>query len=502
MLRIFRPLAGLVAVTLLAVAAPDAAAQSRTTSAVRGTVVQSDGTPLPDVTVTIRHDQTGTSRSTGTNQAGRFLFPTLQPGGPYTLTVERLGFAEETVEGIRLAVGATETVDIVLREEALELEGIEVDVDRAEVFNPSQVGPATRLTERIVEEMPILSRNIMELAVLSPLVKTTEQGGFSVAGQNDRYNSILIDGVMNKDMFGLTAGGVPGGQAGAKLIPLDAVAQYEILVAPFDVRLSGFTGGVMNAVTRTGTNQWRLRGQAVHRNEALLGDLTLPTGSTDTDGVDRSLVSLSVGGPVIRDKAHFFLTGEWEKRRQPPAGFNIFRDDPALIKVSEDAVTDFQEIVADRYGLDAGIASPYSLDQELTNLFGRLDWSFDGGTRLTARNVFAMAENDESPNRAAFDPYGLSSNAVSRRSINNTTSVQLFSDFGTTGANELDLNVQHSRDESTPVAGYPQIEADLRSDIGGAFFQRGVRAGAEFFAQTNDLTQTTVRLTNSLTLNR
>ncbi|MGD2067036.1 MAG: TonB-dependent receptor [Gemmatimonadota bacterium] len=487
---------------LLALVWPAAlAAQSRTTSAVRGTVTLADGTPLADVTVTVRQQETGASRSAATNQAGRFLFPVLQPGGPYSLTVSRLGYAEETREGMQLSVGETRTVDVVLREEAVELEGIEVGVERTEVFNPSQVGIATRLTERMVEEMPILSRNIMELAVLSPLVKTTEQGGFSVAGQNDRYNSILVDGVLNKDMFGLTAGGVPGGQAGAKLIPLDAVAQYEILIAPFDVRLSGFTGGVMNAVTRTGTNQWRIQGQGVHRNEVLLGDLTLPTGSTDTDGVDRSLVSLSVGGPIIRDEAHFFVTGEWEKRTQPPPGFNLFRDDLALVKVSESEATDFQEVLASQYGLDAGTAAPYSLGQELTNVFARLDWNFDNGLRLTARNVFARAQNDETPNRSAFDPYGLSSNGVFRTSTNNTTSIQLFSDFGTTGANELNLNVQHTSDQSAPVSDYPQVEVDLRSDIGGATFERGVRAGSEFFAQRNDLTQTTVRLTNSLTLN-
>ena len=149
------------------------------------------------------------------------------------------------------------------------MEGIDVVVDRAEVFNPSQVGPATRITERTVEAMPLLSRNVMELAVLSPLVKVTESGGFSVAGQNDRYNAILVDGLHNGDPFGLTPGGIPGGQAGAKLLPIDAVSQYEVLVAPYDIRLSGFAGGGMNAVTKTGTNDWRARGFAAGRHEAI-----------------------------------------------------------------------------------------------------------------------------------------------------------------------------------------------------------------------------------------
>ena len=246
--------------------------------------------------VTVRQTDTGAERTGLTNQQGSFLILLLAPGGPYTVTVQNLGYAESSVEQIQLPVGETYTLQMYLTEEAVELAGIDVAVDRATIFTPTQVGPATRLTERVLDAMPILSRDITQLAVLSPLVRTTESGGFSVAGQNDRYNAILVDGLVSKDMFGLTAGGVPGGQAGAKLIPIDAVAQYEILIAPFDVRLSGFTGGVMNAVTRSGTNDWRFRAGAVHRAESLMGDLSLPTGPVAASGVDRSLLAFPWAG--------------------------------------------------------------------------------------------------------------------------------------------------------------------------------------------------------------
>lgn len=476
----------------------DLSAQSRTTSAVRGTVLLEDGSPAASATVTIEHEPTGTARQTGTNQAGRFLFPLLQPGGPYTLTVNSLGYAEAVRDEIQLQVGETNTFEIVLREEAIEVEGIEVDVDRAEIFNPSQVGPATMLNERTVESMPILSRNIMDLAVLSPLVTRTKDGGFSVAGQNSRYNAILIDGVVAKDVFGLTSGSLPGGQAGAKLIPIDAVAQYEVLVAPFDVRLSGFTGGVMNAVTRTGTNDWMVRGFGVHRNETFIGDLQLPRGSADASGVDRNLVGFTASGPVIRDKAHFLVSAEFEGRQQPPTGFNLRRDDPALIRISPEAMTEFQETFESRFGLETGTAGPFPLDQDLANVFARLDWSLGNGNRLTLRNVFAGATNDETPNRQFFDPYELSSNQVFRDSWSNTTSAQLFSSWGDQKSNELKLNIQHSEDESVPASDFPEIDAEVRSSINGASMGRRVRAGSDFFAQENDLSQTSVRLTNSL----
>ena len=145
MMRIRPSLLWVLCLSMLAGSwAPEASAQSRTTSAIRGTTLQSNGTPIQDVAVTLRHEGTGAVREVGTNEQGRFLMPLLPPGGPYTLTLSRLGYAQETREGIMLQVGEALTFEFVLLEEALEVEGITVAVDRTEIFNPTQVGPATR----------------------------------------------------------------------------------------------------------------------------------------------------------------------------------------------------------------------------------------------------------------------------------------------------------------------------------------------------------------------
>jgi hypothetical protein len=260
----------------------------------------------------------------------------------------------------------------------VQLEGVAVDVERSPVINPTQAGPATRLGERVVQSVPILSRDVMELAVLSPLVRTTESGGFSIGGQNDRYNAVLVDGLLNQDAFGLTSAGVPGGQAGAKLLPLDAVAQYEILVAPYDARLTGFAGGVLNAVTRTGTNDWRLRAFGVGRHETLIGDLTLPAGTAEASGIQRSLLGFSLGGPLVRDRAHVFVSAEVERRRQPPSGYNLGRDLPALVGLGPDNAALFKDFFESQFGVSAGEAGPYALDQSLANVFARVDWQLYG----------------------------------------------------------------------------------------------------------------------------
>ena len=488
---------------LMTAAAPHVlSAQSRTTSAVRGTVTTTDGTPLVGANVQIRHMGNGATRSTITSARGDFLVLLLQPGGPYEVRIRSLGYAEYLRDGLQLAVGEVTTLAAQLTQQAVELEGVNVQVDRDDIFNPAQVGQATILSERVVEAMPLLSRDITELALLSPLVKVTENGGFSVAGQNDRYNSLLIDGVLNKDMFGLTSGGVPGGQAGAKLIPLDAVTQYEVLITPFDVRLSGFTGGVMNAVTRSGTNDLRFRASAVTRNESLMGDLQLPTGPVAASGVDRSLLALSLGGPLIRDRAHYYVAGEFETRGTLPPGFNLFRDDPILVRITPEALTDATDIFQAQYGGDPGRGDVFALDQTLANIFARVDWNFDGGSRLTFRNIFSGTSNDESPNRTAFDKYELSSNTVSRSSSSNSTSLQVFSPINDQITNQLDLKFQMISDDTEPSSTFPQFDVGLASPIGDATYYRSARFGGNYFGQENNLTQQSVSLTNALDIAR
>jgi Carboxypeptidase regulatory-like domain len=497
-----RLIGSFVAATALAFSlgtASPLAAQSRTTSALRGTVMQSDSIPVTGAQVTIRHIELGTQRTTTSDERGRYALTLLQPGGPYEVLVSVLGFADQLTDRFRLKVGEQRLLNVTVRPDALQLEGVTVTLDRAGVFGAEEVGPATRIDELEMDQLPILSRDLMDLAITSPFVTKTEGGGFSVIGSNDRYNAVLVDGVSNKDAFGLTPAGVPGGQAGARILPLDAIAQYEVMVAPFDVRISGFTGGVMNAVTRTGTNTWRSRGSVTVRAESLVGDLQLPTGPVAASGVERKIYSFSLGGPIKLDRAHFFFAAEHEQRSQPPNGFNLERDDPGLVRISPDALGSFQNFLSG-FGLDGGSAGPVPLDTKLTNAFGRVDWSFAGGNRLSVRNVFSRSESEISPNREQFKPYELSSNTSFRTSLNNTLSAQYFSDFGTRGGNELTFTVQRTQDSDEPLSRFPQVGADLISSINGTALRREIRAGAQFFAQDFDLTQTRFEATDAVTL--
>jgi hypothetical protein len=473
-----------------------AAAQSASTSAIRGTVRTADGAAVAGAAVELRLESTGASYGRLTSADGRFALRLLPPGGPYVLTVSGLGFSTVQEADIQLRLGEMLDLDITVQQQAIPLAGLRVELERDAVFRIPQIGPATFVDRNTVSSLPLLSRDLTELSVLSPLVKTSD-GGFSIAGQNDRYNAVLIDGSPMKDVFGLTAAGTPGGRAGARLIPLEAVAQYEVLIAPFDTRLSGFTGGVMNAVTRTGTNRWEASGFAYLRNPALTGDLTIPGFTVEPSGVSRDLYGFSLGGPLLRDKLHFFVAGEFEQRGQPPNGFNLGRDNPILTRVSQGTIDSLSIAFGSTYQLDIGDASDYVLERTVGNVFARLDWRINRQHRVSVRHVFAGADDDAVPNRTAFESYELSSNTVDLSSRSYATTLQALSTFGA-WSNEAHATVQTVSDASTPRATWPQVEVETHSALGGLGVNRSVRIGSRYSSQADDLKQKTLLLSDVL----
>src|SRR2546426_453653 len=163
----------------------------------------------------------------------------------------------------------------------------------------SRPGASQFVSESLVARLPTLARNFTDFVETTPQIART-----SAAGQNNRFNNIQIDGAVNNDLFGLGSTGQPGGQVGAKTIPLDAISQYQVLIAPFDVRQGGFTGGLINAITRRGTNQIHGSFFEYHQDDNLVGGglTTKPFGQ-----FTENQYGGSVGGPLIRDKLHIFL---------------------------------------------------------------------------------------------------------------------------------------------------------------------------------------------------
>ena len=470
-------------------------AQSISTAGLRGRVLDQDGTPVEAALVTLEHTETGATNTAITTADGRYTLRSLRPGGPYTMTVTLIGFAEHTREDIELLLGRFTNLDVALLPEAVEIEGIEVQVRQDIEFDPGRIGISTLVTAEIIAELPTLTRNFVDFAALSPLARVSEEG-VSVAGANFRFNTLNVDGALNQDVFGLSTDNVAGGRAGGRVIPLDAVEQFQVLVAPFDVRQSGFTGGAMNAVTKSGTNEFETSAFGFYRSEALVGELVIDDVATVPE-LSTAHGGFTMGGPLRRDRAHFFIAGEWERVREPPSGFHLGESDEFRLSLVPDSVARLTSLL-EGFGADPGTAESFTLENTVFNLFARFDWEMGERHDAMLRYSFASADDDPDPNRLPGDVYELSSSGSEIRSRSHSGVFQLFSSFAGGVSNEFAANLQHLDDTETARSAFPQVEVTLDGTVGGSRVRRDIRSGASYFSQDNGLKQFVVQLSNNL----
>ena len=480
--------------TLAATALP-LSAQSASTGGLRGRVLDTDSVPVEAALVTLTHTPTGTASTVLSVADGRYTLRGQRPGGPYRIAVTRLGFREFTREGIQLRLGQFVDLDITLVSEALEVEPLVVEAESDPEFNPGRIGISTLVTAEVLGELPTLTRNFLDFAALSPLVRTSEEG-VSVAGASYRFNSLNIDGALNQDVFGLSTNNIAGGRAGARVIPLEAVEQFQVEVAPFDIRQSGFTGGALNAVTKSGTNEFATSAFGFYRGSGLVGELVIDDVSTVPE-LSTTRAGFTASGPIRRDQAHFFIAGEWERVNEPPSGFHVGESDPFRLSLVPDSVARMRSLLQ-QLGADPGTASSFSLENQLANLFARFDWKVGDRHDAMLRYSFAAADDEPDPNRLPGAPYEFSSGGSEIRSRNHSAVVRLVSSLGNRLSNEFAANLQLLSDNEAARSTFPQVEVAVDGTVDDLWVTRDVRAGANFFAQDNGLDQRVVQLSNDL----
>jgi hypothetical protein len=471
-------------------------AQGVTTAALRGRVVDSQGDPVPDAQVSLEHRPSGFLARATTDRDGQYYLPSLRPGDGYSLTVSRLGFATVTRDGLSARIGQVVVANIVVRTEAVAVPELEVTVRGDPVFDPSRIGITTRVDERTLESLPTLSRNFVDFVTLSPHVRSSETG-ISVAGSNVFFNNVQVDGALNQDVFGLSPNGVAGGRANGRIIPLEAIEQLEVSVSPYDVRQSGFTGGVLNAVTKSGTNELTGSAFAFFRDEVLIGNLVVDDVSRRPEEFTNLYAGFTLAGPIVKDRAHFFLAGEWERLREPPDGFHVGESDPLRTGLSADSVARFEGILRTR-GADPGLASSYTLDNTIANAFARVDWMLSDRHKAIFRYSFASADDDVSANRLPGDAYEMSNVGTRIETQSHSAVAQLFSTITDRVSNELFANVQFSNDVESGLADYPRIEVQMAGALGGEDQgTRRLRAGSNLFGDSK-LEQSIVEISDNL----
>ena len=463
------------------------AAQGTTTGAIAGVVTDAgSGAPVEAVQIQVVNTATGLRRAVITRQDGRFTVLGLEVGDRYDVTARRIGFQAETRANVNVSLSQTTAVNFSLNAQATTLTGVAVTGQRTEsVITPSHTGAATTITDSSLRRLPTLNRDFTDFATLSPQVGSSAISGLSGAGTNVRFNNVQIDGVTEADVFGIGATGQPGAAARAKSISIESVKEYQVLLSPYDVRQGNFSGALINAVTKGGTN--KLQGSAYYygRNENIAREQSyIPSYQQQQYG-------FSLGGPIVKNRAFFFINPEIQRRTEPAEGLYLGGAGTLLEQANVDRFVKLVDSVAGVTGV--GNAGLVQNKNPLTNVFGRLDINF-GNSSLLLRHNYAKAERDIfSRGTGGSSPeFPLSNNGYSNRPIKNASALQLRTNFANGGYNELFTSYNRVREKRVTPIRAPQIEATVTGGL--------LRAGTERSSQGNELDQDIFEVTDNLTI--
>ena len=471
-------------------------AQTLTTGTLSGVVTDQQGGVLPGVTVVAVHGPTGTKYETVSGADGRFQIPNVRVGGPYTVTASLSGFKDQTESNTSVGLGEERALNFKMPIATL---SETVNVIGQSVFSETRAGTAANVRQEAIEALPTISRSLTDFARTSPHFNETNSNGgdsfLSVAGRNNRYNNISIDGAVNNDVFGLAASGTPGGQTGTQPISLDAIQELQLVVAPYDVRQGGFSGGSINAITRSGSNAFNGTAYFFGRNEALVGKIsstTDPTVKTKVGTFSDRQGGVSEGGPIVHNKAFFFANLDLG-RKATPNGFSVSgtTGQPWGHQAEVQRVV---TILKSQYGYDPGNLDEFSKRANSDKVFVRTDFNLSPKTQLTIRNNYINGLADQSGTTPSNTIYILPGNFYEIGDKLTSTVGQLNSTW-TQAFNELRVTYQRERNRRDPGTPFPHIQVDLADNS-------NVRSGSELSSQANRLNQDIVEITDDLTMLR
>lgn len=460
-------------------------AQGATTSALKGQVNDQAGMALPGATVIAVHQPTNTQYVATTNSGGYYTIQNMRVGGPYTISTSYIGYQEQRVEGVTLALGKTARVDFGLSESSRELGEVQIVGERNDVFNQDRTGAATNVSREQIENLPTITRSLQDFTRLTP-----QASGNSIAGSNNRFNNITIDGAVNNDVFGLSDSGTPGGQAGTQPISLDAIQEIQVVVAPYDVKLGNFTGGGVNAITRSGTNTFSGSVYGFGQNEDIIGKSVVGP-REKADEFKNYQFGVRIGGPIVRDKLFFFFNYDASRFQEPVR----FAPGSAESQIPLDVTQDLADFVLDEYGYDVGSFGSIDRETKSDKFFGRIDWNINAKHQLTLRHNVVDAFDDNISRSSDFIRLG--NNAYRFNSTTNSSVLELNSRFSDAISNKFIAGYTRIR-ESRETAGelFPQVT--IFDPVGTFEF------GSQRSSVANELDQDIFEFTNNLlyTLNR
>jgi hypothetical protein len=448
-----------------------------TTSSISGTVQQT-GKGLEGASITVLHVPTGTNFQTSSRKDGVYNLVNLTPGGPYTISVSYVGFQPFTQSDIYLSLGENTRIDVPLSGSSTTLQEVIVTGTSGASSEKRKTGASTSISRQQIAALPTLSRSITDYTRLTP-----QANGNSFGGSSNRFNNITIDGAVNNDVFGLSTSGTPGGQAATTPISLDAIQEIQVVLAPYDISYGNFTGGGVNAVTRSGTNKFEGSIYGFLRNQNTIGKD--PVSRVKATEFSDKQYGVRLGGPIVKNKLFFFANAEWA-RRTAPTLFNAGETNSLLTVEEARALADS---VQRKYNYNVGGFDPFNAETQSDKYFGRLDWNISSVHRLTVRHNYIKAYDDNISRSSTLFRFG--NNAYRFNNKQNITVAELRSRFSNKVSNNLIVGLHRIRDyRSTYGSLFPFVEITKGSGT--------IQLGSERSSVANELDQNIFEVTDNL----
>tara|TARA_R110002073_G_scaffold72537_1_gene177440 strand:- start:433831 stop:436914 length:3084 start_codon:yes stop_codon:yes gene_type:complete len=465
-----------------------------TTSNMNGSVIDDQNQPLPGASVVAIHIPTGTKYGGTTNFEGRYNLLNMRVGGPYTLSISYVGFKTQEFNDISLTLGKTFSLDIAMQSESESLDEVVLQASGGNnIFGNDRTGAQTSVGRRELTNLPTISRSQADFTRLEP-----SSSGGSFGGRNDQFNNFSLDGAIFNNPFGLDAA-TPGGQTSAQPVSLDAIDQIQVSTAPYDVTQSGFTGATVNAVTKSGTNDFHGTVYGFWRNEDFTGskvkgdDIAVPK-------LSQTQVGFSVGGPIVENKLFFFVNFEQDDREDlgqnwlPNRGTGAVNESRVLLADLNDVRNGLLGV-----GYDPGAFEGFIHKSNSTKGIFKLDWNINDNNRLAIIYNFLNASQEKPAHPTAIAFRGPSATTMqfenSGYEMNNklkSVQLELNSTLSNNTSNKLQIGYTHFDDFRKPFS-VPAPSINITRD-GSPY----IIVGHEPFSVHNTLDQKVFQFSDNL----
>jgi hypothetical protein len=490
---------GWLLAAFLAVGGSALSAQGVTTSSIRGVIADEGGRPVVGARILAEHTPSGTRYQATSRNDGRFTMAGMRVGGPYTVTATAIGFERHVQENVFLTLGAASDLTFRVQQVAVQLADITTLADGG-TFSSTRTGASTTISREVLAALPTISRSLTDLTRLTP-----QASGSSFAGQDNRMNNITIDGSYFNNSFGL--GGQPGSRTNVAPIPLDAIEQVVVNVAPFDVRQGNFVGAGVNAVTKSGTNEFSGSLYYQYRNESMVG--------TEASGLDFNpgtfkydQIGVRLGGPIIRNKLFFFANYEKDGLEEPGTTFQANTGGQTVEgNVTRVLASDLQEMsdfLSENFGYSTGPYEGYFNETPSTRFLARLDFNASERHKLSLRYTLLNSSVDNLVSNSTSLGFGNRRTNANSMSFENSGYGQLENIRSVVGewnatlgdniANNMIIGYTSNDEDREPKAGiFPAVDI-LENGITYMAF------GTDPFTPSNQLRYKSYQFQNNLTM--